>query len=474
MAFVAGYFAMLGSGPLGPPVSLIERFPYGKAPFWLSMAALLSTLLVAVMGERKKAEKPDLVFALFASNHLPFYQSATPEFERQHNVKVKLQLVHQRALQTRLQNAMLAGTEVPDLVELPEFALGFFTRGPLSDVGFVDLTDRLEQGGYRERLVESRLSLWTSRARVFALPHDVHPVMLMYRADLVEQLGIDVNRLDTWEAFAAAGRQVVRDLDGDGVPDRYMIDLPSGGNWGLTVLLRQRGLGLFDEHGHVAFNHELTVDTLVWYLHQSFGPERIAFECGWGQSLMKAMRDGLVLFYIAPDWRTFVTQIDVPSLSGKMKLMPLPAWERGGRRTSAWGGTGLALSRSSANSALAWEFAKTLYFDRKELGRRFALSNIVPPFKDAWDLPEFQQENPYFSGQRLGALYAALAPDTPPAWSTAYTEVAENKLSEAFAHAVAHYRARGDAGLRELLRRELAEAQAYMERLMARNVLLDR
>ena len=60
-------------------------------------------------------------------------------------------------------------------------------------------------------------------------------------------------------------------------------------------------------------------------------------------------------------------------------------------------------------------------------------------------------------------MYAALAPDTPAAWSTAYTEVAENKLSEAFAHAVTHYR-----------RRELSEAQAYVERLMARNVLLGR
>ena len=39
-----------------------------------------------------------------------------------------------------------------------------------------------------------------------------------------------------------------------------------------------------------------------------------------------AMSDGLVLFYFTPDWRTRQVEMDVPSLSGKLALMPLPAW----------------------------------------------------------------------------------------------------------------------------------------------------
>ncbi len=39
---------------------------------------------------------------------------------------------------------MLAGTGVPDMVELNEGGLGFFTKGPLQDVGFVDLTERVD------------------------------------------------------------------------------------------------------------------------------------------------------------------------------------------------------------------------------------------------------------------------------------------------------------------------------------------
>ncbi|MGC4088340.1 MAG: extracellular solute-binding protein [Polyangiaceae bacterium] len=296
---------------------MIDRFPYGKAPFWLMALALASTLAVLALRLRARAERADLTFALFAPNHLPAYNRVKPVFERKHNVRIALQLVQGRALQTRLQNAMLSGTEVPDIVEMPEGSLSFFTRGPLSDVGFVDLTERLDREGYREKLVTARLSLWSSRGHVFGLPHDVHPVMLMYRADLVESLGIDVEQLQTWDDFAAAGRKVIKDLDGDGVPDRYMVDFPSTASWALTILLRQRGIGLFDEQGKVSFNQEKTVDTIIWYLRQNFGKGRIAYECGWGQPLLKAMRDGLALFYVAPDWRTFVLEQDAPNLSGK-------------------------------------------------------------------------------------------------------------------------------------------------------------
>ncbi|HET9931723.1 MAG TPA: extracellular solute-binding protein, partial [Polyangiaceae bacterium] len=430
---------------------MIERFPYGRAPFWLLVLAVGSTCALLFIGRRGRERRADLTFALFAPNHLPAYNRVTPAFERKHGVRIAFQRVEPRALQTRLQNAMLSGTEVPDLVELPEGALTFFTRGPLKDVGFLDLTQRLEREGYRQRLVESRLSLWSSRRHVFALPHDVHPVMLAYRADLVESLGIDVSKLTTWDEFAAVGRRVVKDLDGDGVPDRYMLDLPLAATWGVTVLLRQRGVGLFDEQGRVAFNDPKTVETMIWYLHQTVGKERIAFECGEGQPLVKAMLDGLVLFYLAPDWRTFVIEQQAPRLAGKMKLMPLPAWEPGGRRTSVWGGTGLAIAARSPHVELAWEFAKFLYFDKSELGQRFLGTNIIPPLRDAWDLPEFKRRKAFYGGQALGEVFASLAPETPPSWNTAYSKTAEAKLNAVFLRAVDHYRAHGDAGLQYVL-----------------------
>jgi arabinosaccharide transport system substrate-binding protein len=452
---------------------VIEKFPYGKAPFWLLMVSLLSTVLL-VATRPPAASKPDIIFTTFTPVHAEAYRRLAPEFERAHGVRVSIQLVHQQGLTSRLQNALLAGTAVPDMVELLAGTMGYFVSGPLRDVGFTDLTDRVAHEGLRQKLVESRFSLWSSRGHVFALPHDVHPVGLMYRADLVEALGIDVSKLVTWQDFVAMGQKVTRDLDGDGVIDRYAIDLPLGGSDGLMLLLAQRDVGLFDETGRITFNDPRTVATIIWYLHQTRGKNRIATECGWGQPFMKAVTDGLALFYLAPDWRTYQTETDLPRLAGKMKVMPLPAWEPGGRRTSTWGGTGLVITKASQHQELDWEFAKFLYLNKSELGHRFAATNIIPPFKDAWNLPEFHQPNAYFSGQALGDIYAALAPSTPNVYSTAFYQLATDKLGEAFLRGAEYFEKNGDAGLEQVVQHELAEAESYVRHVSERRMLVMR
>lgn len=295
-------------------------FPYGKAPLALLIVALASGGALAVLSRQGSQEQPDLVFALFAKNHHEAYKSVVPEFERKHGVKIQMQLVPARGLQSRLQSALLSGADVPDVVEIVNGSMGYFTKGPLSDVGFVDLTDRLRAEGIYERMVASRFSLWSSRGRVFAMPHDVHPVGLAYRRDLVEELDIDVDALDTWDEFVRVGREVTKDLDGDGIPDRYMLDMPSDGGFALDILLLQRGGGLFDAQGNVTLDSDAALDTICWIIEQTRGEQRTSFPAGWGQSLSKAMLDGLVLFYFCPDWRTKFFEMDVPTLKGKLGL----------------------------------------------------------------------------------------------------------------------------------------------------------
>lgn len=222
----------------------------------------------------------------------------------------------------------------------------------------------------------------------------------------------------------------------------------------------------------MAFNSPAVAEVFLWYVRQSQGPKRIAWDCGVGQSQMKAISDGLALFHIVPDWRSYVLQTELPRLSGKMALMPLPAWKQGGRRTSVWGGTGLVVVKQTKNPDLAWELAKFLYFDRGDLGKRFTATNIIPVLKDAWNLPEFNQPNPYYSNQPIGRLYADLASETPPVYSSAVDDLAQIKLDEAYSRVIQHYKRHGEEGLVDRIREELARAEAHVKRVADRNLVL--
>ncbi len=192
-------------------------FPFGKAALSILLLTILSGLWLA--GHPAPHQTATLVYWTFAKPHYEAYQKALPAFEAAHpGVTVDLELVSNAALASRLQAALLANLDVPDLCEVEISQAGSLFRGPQKDIGFSDLTDRLHQTGLYDQMVKARFSPYTSRGRIYGLPHDVHPVQIAYRRDLFEKLGIDASKIKTWDDFIKVGRRVT-------IPgQRYIVD----------------------------------------------------------------------------------------------------------------------------------------------------------------------------------------------------------------------------------------------------------
>ena len=466
-------------------------YPFGKAPFVILIIAIISGVVFGVMRLRENESRPDLILAIQAEIHVKPYQKAIAQFNKENNCRVVLQRVQKEVLMSRLQSAMQTGCDVPDVVEILEGTIGYFTRGPLENVGFVDLTERLREDGLLDpkNMVQTRYPLWSSREHIFALPHDVHPTCLCYRVDLIQELGIDVTKLKTWDDFVKEGQRIT-------IPQkRYMIDMADDSMISLIILLSQRGFDLFDAYGNVSFDRPEVAEVVDWFVHQTSGKDRIAFPAGDGQNFYQAMNEGLDLFFFTPDWRTAQFMLDNPRQKGNLALMPMPVWadENGNQlpgtyKTGTWGGTGLAITKHCKNQDLAWKFAKYLYTKTEDLGERFLLTNIVPPIKASWELPEFKKKSDFYkhmfhdpaTGElvadfvSIGEMYASQADGTPPRYVTAYTTQAETQLLNVYYDARDYYLKHGDEGLLERIQKNLEEKAEYVRSLVARNVFLTR
>jgi hypothetical protein len=106
------------------------------------------------------------------------------------------------------------------------------------------------------------------------------------------------------------------------------------------------------------------------------------------------------------------------------------------------------------------------------LGKRFLATNILPVLKDAWDLPELNTPFPYYSNQRIGRMYASLAPDTPPVYSSPVDAAAQTGLDRAYNRAAQYYTQHGEFGLMEHIRAELAAAAEDVRRFSRREKTL--
>lgn len=441
-------------------------FPFGPAALALMILAIVSGIAISLTPPPKKSAT--LTFWTFAKPHYESYLKAVPAFEKAHpGVTVDLQLVANNGLAQRLQAAFQADLDVPDLCEIEISSAGSFFRGPVNHIGFVDLTDRLKKEGLLDRMVESRFSPYTSRGRIFGLPHDVHPVMLAYRRDIMEEAGIDVNSIKTWDDFIRVGQKLT-------IPQkRYMLEMSSTGTDQLEAFLFQRDGGYFDKEGNLIFDNDVAVETLRWYvpLVAKNSKTRIGntLASSYGSVIAQGMLNDYFVCLVAPDWRTKGMETDIAGISGKMALMPLPAVEPGGRRTSTWGGTMLGITKHSQQQDLAWEFAKHLYLNDKDLAARFEGTNILPPVRSAWEEAPFKVRRPYWSGQALGEEYAKLAPDVPAQYTSPFISQAKSKLGAALIASVQYYERNGEKGFDAFVRKTLKDRADEVRRQIARN-----
>jgi arabinosaccharide transport system substrate-binding protein len=408
-----------------------ESFPLGKGPLVMLILFLISA--VFILG-RSSEESEELVFWVFASSHYEEYQARIPLFEAQHP-DVKVQLANfGGTMHDKLLTALLSDFGAPDLVEVEITSIGRFLKGALDEVGFINLRPQLESEGWMEKLVVSRFSPWSYRDRIFGVPHDLHPVVLLYRDDLFKAAGVELTQVKTWADFIEAGKKATRDLDGDGEIDQYAIVLDRQASSDYLNILLQRGGGFFDENGNIIIDSELAIETLDFFATM-FNKHKIAtpvYGTWHGHpSNYAAMQEGRILSILAPDWYVGMMKNHVPQMTGKWRAIPMPAWSAGERRTTTRGGTMIGITKQCKNRELAWEFLKFAYFDRQGLVNRYDKTRIIPPLKAAWDAPIFDERDPYLGGQRLGKLFTELSVDIPPRHQNPYWSEAEDLLNDA-------------------------------------------
>jgi len=439
----------------------LDNIPFGKAPLLLFILFLLTGgwLLLNPVDE----SEADVEIWTFEHSRNEVYEEKSPDFEEDFDATVEVQSVEYLALQNRLRSAFWANLEVPDLVELEISHAGGFFRGETDQIGFRDLTPYLERNNLQHRIVSTRFAPYRHKGSQFGLPLDIHPVMIAYRRDKFEEFGIDPESLKTWDDFIEAGRRATEE------GERFMIQLADSRSAHFDAFLLQNGGAYFNEAGDLTIDDPVTLETLLMYIPMVAGPDRIGTDLGTDQAFTQALEEGYFLCVLAPDYMATHISLIAPRVKGKMALMPLPAFEPGGRRTSTMGGSMIAITKGSEKPELAWDFIEYFWLDEETLEERFRATGIIPPFKDAWDMGAFQEKHPYWSDQRVGRLYASLAEEVPPQYASPFISDAKAAMGSVVSSCAAYYRSHGDDGFEEFARNQIEDAAAKIRHRMQRN-----
>lgn len=442
---------------------------------WVILALLILSAAALVLTDRSDSrDDRALSMWVFSPEHKLMYDPIAARTSKT-DAPLDISIMSIAAIQSRMMSGFFGGLPTADLIEVERATIGQVFMGPTEAIGFTDLTPLLESEGLLDQINPPSLSPWSTDGRVFGLPHDVHPVMLAYRADITESAGIDLTQAQTWDEYFDMLRPLMRDDDNDGRIDHYPLAAWYTQPDTIELLMLQGDGALFDPDGVPTIDSDRNAQLLARIVSWCLPDGRVAVDIEeFSAAGHQARVDGVSIGNLCPDWMCSIWRMHVPGLDGKLKLMPLPAFEPGGRRTSVRGGTMLGIPTTTEHPDEAWTYAKTLYTSPDVARELYTLVDIITPVRSLWDDPVYDQPDPYFMGQPKGRMFIELAPMIPIRTSSPYNRAAVLEVRDAAIALVDWAQSRGygfnDVESIEPRAKQLLErAQINVVRMMSRN-----
>lgn len=295
----------------------------------------------------------------------------------------------------KLSVGLQAGSGLPDLVTIEtDRAPGYIAEFPR---GFTSLEPVLGQ-----HEADFDPSKWSAGSNadgdLMAAPWDSGTVALFYRSDYLAEAGIDPTSLETWDDLVSAGEQIKKATG----RTLLSVDVASGSTF--TMLLQQAGQGLFDDNGAIAVASPAAVEALT--LLKTMNDKGLLKNVKGWDGRVTATKDGDSAVHPEAVWWIGTLTAEMPELAGKFGVIELPAFGSSSARTSNNGGSNLAIPAQAKNPELAASFLAYALADADNQVSLMKNEGLFPSYLPALRDSYFQQEETYFSGQKVYELFA--------------------------------------------------------------------
>ena len=423
---------------------------------------LAAAIAFGAFGTALAQDTTDLSLWVFVDRHGLYMQNQAERWNEAYPnrpINLTYEQIDYTQMHDNLLASLLVGIGAPDLadVEISKFAT--FTKG---EEMFYPLNDVIDP--YRADIIETRLAPYTANGNNYGIDYHLGAFIMYYNTALLEEVGVDVNSLKTWDDYIEAGQQVTRDTDGDGEIDVYMMSVETTGPFSARGPMLMLGGGAYNADGEIILESEANIQALQ-FLQDLVHVHGIARPATGGhhhtpEHFIDLVEGRIASFYMPQWYMTRYPDNMASELADVAVIRPMPVWEEGGYTSTMGGGTGTVITNQIDPSkiALAAEF---LAFSKLTYEANVALWTDLgfdPMRLDVYDdeallitMDDFSGEVPF---EHIKEAIASVAPEyTGPFYpeiatimtTTMLYDLIENQLSpeEVLANAAEELRAMG-------------------------------
>lgn len=301
---------------------------------------------------------------------------------------------------TAMTTALTTASNLPDVMTLEVDYLGRFARG----IGLEDLSrPPYNVLNDRAKFVPYAFDQATDRTgAVLAVPTDIGPGTLLYRADLMAKAGVtEADLTASWDGYVAAGARVLAATGARLLPharDIKDIVIRSGLQPGEGLFFDRQGRALADTpRFHRAFGLALKVR------QGGLDAKGVPWSSDWAENFK---RGGVASVMIGAWMAGHLNGWLAPGTRGRWRTAQLPEGA-----FAASGGTFYAIPRRAnpTHKRAAWDFIRLMTMNRTQQLAAFKSEDAFPALLEAFDDPFFDQPIEFLGGQAGRAVWREAA-----------------------------------------------------------------
>ncbi|MFA6856526.1 MAG: extracellular solute-binding protein [Treponema sp.] len=351
-------------------------------------SAMLFASVNMVFAASKKATK--LSFWTFQELHSGFMKDAAECWNKQHpdeQINLQVSVLSYDDLHNKLLIALQSGRGAPDLcdIEIGKFANYLKGKKP----GLVPLNDVIEPE--KDKFIIGRFNSYKKGNNYYGIDYHVGAAVMYYNKELLDQAGVDPDKIVTWDDYYNAGK-IVKAKTG-----KPMCTVESTEHWSFYPLIVQQGGDFLDKNGKGVLDSEVNVKTLEFLKKLVDDGVAVIAPGGFHHSeeYWAFMNNEGAASVWMPLWYMGRFTAYMPKLKGKMIVRPLPVWKIGGARSAGMGGTGTAVTVQSKNQSLAKRFLFYAKGSKEGSIKTWTMLGFDPIRWDVWTDPAMKAPNEY-------------------------------------------------------------------------------
>ncbi|WP_068675103.1 ABC transporter substrate-binding protein [Oceanobacillus sp. Castelsardo] len=376
--------------------------------FVLFLFALMSIVLMACGGKGGGSEEAtadeskvvgddiegatELTYWTFVGQHIDLFEEAAIRWNEENSdrpIKLVAEAYPFDQMHNNLLLSLQSGKGAPDISDIE---LGRFANYLQGEPQLEPMNEYVEP--LLDQVIQSRFEIYAKDGNYYGVPTHVGATVMFYNTEIMDEAGVDIDSIKTWDDFVEAGKQVVEKTDSVmwnvGTTDWLMDYWP---------MISQQGTDMFNENGELIVDSQKHVDTLQ-FLHDLIYDYEIAELTPGGMNQSEEfygyMSDGGAATILAPIWYMGRFIDSMPELEGKIAIRPLPAWEEGGDRSAGMGGTGTVVTNQSEEAELAKEFLAYVKLSEEGSVNLWKVLGFDPPRWDVWESDAVREDNKYY------------------------------------------------------------------------------